>query len=192
MEENDVKRSTKLIVIGGSAGSLDIILQLLPLLKEGFEIPVIIVLHRKTVIDSVLTDLLATRTPIPVREIEEKEPVLPGVIYLVPADYHLLIEQERTFSLDDSERVNYSRPSIDVVFQSAAEVYGPDLVCILLSGANADGTEGFRYARERGSVTIAQDPGTAEVRYMPEQAILAGVADFVLDIQSMASFVNAL
>jgi two-component system, chemotaxis family, protein-glutamate methylesterase/glutaminase len=191
MEENRIKK-TALIVIGGSAGSLDVLLQLLPAIGLEFSIPIIIVLHRKSSNDNLLADLLSSRTHLKVKEADEKEPVRPGHIYIAPADYHLLLEADRTFSLDYSEKVNYSRPSIDVVFHSAAEVYGPSLVCFLLSGANSDGTEGFRTVQEKGGTTIAQDPDTAEVDYMPRNAILQHCADKVLTREEMAAYINSL
>lgn len=182
----------QLILIGGSAGSLDVLLQLLPALKASFSIPIVIVLHRKPASDTTLTSLLATRSPLHVKEVEEKEFITAGTIYIAPPDYHLLIEKDHSFSLDDSEKVNYSRPSIDVSFQSAADVFGPELLCILLSGANSDGTEGFRYVRQKGGMTIAQDPSSADVAYMPQQAILSHMACEVMDVPALIQFLNEL
>ena len=180
----------KMVIIGGSAGSLDAMLKLLPKLKAGLQAAIIIVLHRKTTNDNILVDLFSAKTVLPVKEIEEKEKAMPGNIYIVPADYHLLIEQDETFTLDLSERVNYSRPSIDVVFESAAHVYRSRLACILLSGANADGTEGLKYVRAQGGLAIAQDPATAEVEYMPAHAIQQGATDHVWNVDEMAVFLN--
>lgn len=179
-----------IVVIGGSAGSLEALLEILPGLKEGFALPVVLVLHRKQSNDSILTDLLAARSSLKVKEIEEKETPESGTLHIVPPDYHLLFENDRTFSLDVSERVNYSRPSIDVVFQSAADVYHSNLLCILLSGANADGTDGFRHVQENGGITIAQSPESAEVAYMPQHAIMANVATHVMDIKGIIAYLN--
>ena len=112
-------RRAKLIVIGGSAGSLQVILGIVTVIGPDFPLPVLIVLHRNSVFESSLEDIFAAKTQAPIKEVEEKEPVIPGTIYLAPADYHVLIEEDQTFSLDYSERVNFSRPSIDVAFYCA-------------------------------------------------------------------------
>jgi len=123
MEKNSIGRSVGLVVIGGSAGSLDVILQMLPFLKADLRLPLIIVLHRKISFDSALTDLFAGKTPLIVKEAEEKEELKAGVIYIAPADYHLLVEANHTLSIDYSERIHYSRPSIDVTFETAADAW---------------------------------------------------------------------
>ena len=186
------KSKIELVIIGGSAGSLEALLEILPSIKPDFPIPVILVLHRKNASDNILSDLLEARSHFKVREIEEKESPKPGILYIVPPDYHLLIEADLSFSLDDSEKVNYCRPSIDVVFQSAAYVYYNRLACILLSGANADGTEGFRIVQQHGGITIAQAPESAEVSYMPEQAILKNTASSVMNNKEIINFLNSL
>jgi two-component system chemotaxis response regulator CheB len=181
----------KILIVGGSAGSLTVIMDILTAIRPElpFSFPVLIVLHRNVIYDSSLEDLLASRSKLPIKEVEEKEAAIPGQIYLSPADYHVLFESDRTFSLDYSERVHFSRPSIDVSFRSASDVYGPDLVCVLLSGGNADGAEGLQYVRERGGIAIVQDPRTAEVPYMPQQAILKGTIDFVLPTAELGAFI---
>ena len=176
--------NSKIVVIGGSAGSLEALLDLLPALRVDLDIPIVIVMHRKTAPGSPLVDVLAIKSSLPVCEVEEKEPVKNGHIYIAPADYHLLFEADHTFSLDVSEKVNYSRPSIDVAFESAAEVYSDGLTGILLSGANADGTHGLKVIGELGGVTIAQDPDTAEISYMPEHAINNHVVHHIIDRKS--------
>jgi two-component system chemotaxis response regulator CheB len=182
----------KALVIGGSAGSLDVLLKVLPLIRLDITFSIIIVLHRKQGTDSLLSDLLSTKTKLLVKEIEEKEIILPRTIYIVPSDYHLLIEKDFTFSFDYSEKVNYSRPSIDVTFQSAAEVYKDKLVCLLLSGSNADGVNGLRTVKGFGGEVVVQDPDTAQVAYMPAQAILRASVDSVLQIEIMADYINKL
>ncbi|MBL7717222.1 MAG: chemotaxis protein CheB [Flavipsychrobacter sp.] len=186
------KDKVELVAIGGSAGSLEALLEILPALKPDFPVPLVLVLHRKSTTDTILTNLLQSRSSFRVREIEEKEPLRPGTLHIVPPDYHVLIEEDRTFSLDDSEKVNYSRPSIDVVFQSAAKVYQSGLVCVLLSGANADGTEGFRQVQELGGTTIAQSPESAEVGYMPGQAIAANTAGKIMNNKEIIAYLNAI
>lgn len=187
-----MSNKTSLIMAGGSAGSLDVLLRLLPDLHADMHLPIVIVLHRKNTNDSTLRQLLASKTPRPVKEAEEKDAIEPDTIYLAPPDYHLLFEQDHTFSLDDSEKINYSRPSIDVSFESAAEVYGPELLCILLSGANSDGTEGFKAVKANGGVTVAQQPDTADVSFMPQHAIDNNLADYVVATDDLAAFINSL
>lgn len=160
----------KLIVIGGSAGSLAVILRTTAMLALQ-NISVVIVVHRKNDRDSLLADLIGAKTKMQLRDIEDKDPILPGVIYLVPPDYHVLFEDKETFTLDSSEKVHFSRPSIDVVFESAAEIFGGACIGVLLSGANADGASGLKKISEAGGYTIVQDPESAEVDYMPIQAI---------------------
>ena len=181
-----------MLVIAGSAGSLDVILTVFQKLKPDFKPVIIIVMHRKNTGDSMLAELFAYKTKIPIREIEDKDPLAAGTIYLAPADYHLLIEKNNTFSLDDSEKINYSRPSIDVTFESAAEIFGSSLVCILLSGANADGVKGLIAVKENGGMAVVQEPSTAEVPYMPEQAILGLKVDLILRADELADFINNL
>jgi two-component system chemotaxis response regulator CheB len=182
----------ELVIIGGSSGSLDAILKILPKLRRDFIMPIIIVMHRNIASDSVLEEVLASRTNLKVVEAEEKEMISSGYIYIAPPDYHLLIENDHTISLDYSEKVNYSRPSIDVSFESAAEVYREKLACIILSGANADGTKGIMYAKRVGSKIIIQDPVEAIVPFMPEHAIAHASINNVLSIQGIISFLNAL
>ena len=191
MEEDTVIYSG-LIVIGGSAGSLEILIHVLSQLNPAFMIPIVVVMHRKATNDSSLTELLASRSRLPVTEPEEKEQILPGTVYICPADYHLLIEKDRTFSLDFSEKVNFSRPSIDVSMQSASDVYLNGTTGILLSGASKDGTEGMRAISDNRGYTIVQDPVDAEVPFMPQQAIQAGFVDAVLKRDEMVAFINRL
>jgi two-component system, chemotaxis family, protein-glutamate methylesterase/glutaminase len=180
------------LVIGGSAGSLQVLLQVLPEINPAISFAVIIVVHRKAGPDHLLTDLLASKTSLPVKEAEEKEPILPAHIYIAPPDYHLLIENSRTFSLDQSEKINFSRPSIDVTFDSASHVYGRHLACLLLSGSNADGVEGLLSVNKNGGDTLVQDPETAAVSYMPAHAIRNVASAQVLRIEEMAGVINDL
>jgi len=182
----------KLMIIGGSAGSLQVILGILPEIHPDFPVPILIVLHRNSGFESSLEELLASRTQTPIKEVEEKEPILPGFVYIAPADYHVLIENDHTFSLDYSERVNFSRPSIDVTFRCAGDVYGPDLICLLLSGGNADGVEGLQYVKGRGGVVVVQDPATAEVPYMPQHAVSLVDTDFLVPAEELPAFLKGL
>lgn len=180
------------LVIGGSAGSLDVLLKVLPDLQPLLRFPLIIVLHRKSGKESLLTDLLSKKTTLTVKEIEEKETVSPGIIYVAPPNYHLLIERNKSFSLDASEKINFSRPSIDVTFESAAEVYNGHLVCLLLSGANTDGTQGLLKVKENGGRAIVQNPESAISRFMPEHALENAAIDTLLNPSEMAQYINRL
>lgn len=182
----------RLLVIGGSAGSLQVIVAVLAALGKDYPMPVLVVLHRNNVVESSLEELLSGRTGQVIREVEEKDPLRAGIVYISPADYHVLVEKDRSFSLDYSERVNYSRPSIDVTFRSAADVYGEGLVALVLSGGNADGAEGMEYVKERGGFTIVQDPEAADVPYMPQQVLLRVQVDVVAPTDELPGIVRAL
>lgn len=182
----------KLILIGGSAGSLQVILKLFAGIEKKFPIPVVIILHRTPVAETVLEELLSTKTNLRVREIEEKEKPEPGCLYVCPPDYHILFEQDGSFAFDYSEKVNFSRPSIDVGFQSAADAFGGSLVCILLSGANSDGTEGLAYVKESKGITIVQDPAEAEVSYMPQFAMEHIKVDHIMNTEEIKQFIESL
>lgn len=156
------------IIIGGSAGSLGIVMDLLDQLPYQINIPIIIVVHRLKNVQSEMASLFSSKQVI--IEPEDKQHISNNV-YLAPQNYHLLIEEDKSFSLDYSELVNYSRPSIDVSFMSIAEVYGSRSMGVLLSGANKDGTEGLEQIIRKGGHGIVQDPATAEYPVMPEAAI---------------------
>lgn len=182
----------KLIVIGGSSGSLEVIMKILPVLKKDFSIPIIIVMHRNSTADSALTELLASRTTLRVKEADDKDMMEPGCIYIAPPDYHLLVETDGLLSLDASERVHYCRPGIDVSFMSAAVACKNELVAVLLSGANADGAAGIKTIKELNGYTIVQDPAEAGVSYMPEQAILTNAVDTIMKAEDMGAWLNTL
>jgi two-component system chemotaxis response regulator CheB len=182
----------RLLVIGGSAGSLQVILSMLLAMGREYPLPVILILHRNSGFESYLEELLSSRTHLLIREAEEKEVLKPGTVYVCPADYHVLVEQDRTLSLDYSERVNHCRPSIDVTMRSAADVFGNGLVAILLSGGNADGVDGMEYVKARGGMTVVQDPATAEVPYMPQHLIMRMTPDRVLAPGELALLVGQL
>ena len=188
----DELKTYQLLVIGGSAGSLDVVLKIIVALPVRMQSTVLVVLHRKNTSESPLAGIFASRTKLPVKEVEDKEPLLPGTIYLAPSDYHLLIEDSQNFSLDCSEKIHYSRPSIDVTFESAGETFGSQCAGVLLSGANADGAQGLKAIRELGGFTIVQDPATAEVGFMPQQAILKEAAAAVIATDKLPLFISNL
>ncbi|HLN94305.1 MAG TPA: chemotaxis protein CheB [Flavobacterium sp.] len=191
MEETTVTHPCRLLVIGGSAGSLDILLQIVPKL-EPVSFPIVIVLHRRNSEDLALEELMEIKSALPVAEVEDKTRLLPGHVYLAPADYHLLFEKSGFLSLDDSERIHFSRPSIDVSFESAADAYGPTVVGLLLSGANADGSKGLEAIRKAGGHTVAQDPVTAEVPLMPRMAIEAGWVETIVRNENLVDYIHQL
>jgi two-component system chemotaxis response regulator CheB len=192
MEEADLKNRIKTVIMGGSAGSLSVLFEVLPALNSDLNTTIILVLHRKNSGDSSLSDLLAIKTVLPVKEIDDKDPVLPGNIYLAPADYHVLIEKDFSFSLDISEKVNFSRPSLDVTFESAAEAFGSSLAAILLSGSNNDGTAGLKAVQDAGGIIIVQNPETAGMAYMPQYAINNLDVDYILNAKDISALINSL
>ncbi len=182
----------KAVVIGGSAGSLDVVLQLCKKLRQKQNAFYIIVLHRRNDNESILEGLIADKTDIPVKDVEDKEPIKPGTIYIAPPDYHLLLENEKTFSLDSSEKIHFSRPSIDVTFESVAEIFKQNTIGVLLSGANADGTIGLIKIKKAGGYTIVQDPTTADVSFMPQHAIDKQKPDAIVHPSALAQLINSL
>lgn len=191
MAQRSINNQYEVLLIGGSAGSLEVLLNLLPSLDKNLNLAIVIVLHRKPG-ESLLADLLEEKTSWPVKEAEEKEPIEINNIYIAPSDYHLLVEKDKTFSLDFSEKVHYSRPSIDVSFETAAEAYGSKLIGVLLSGANADGAEGMKQIKTNGGMTIVQDPGEASVSYMPQQAINHTPVDYIAQTKEIAQIINRI
>jgi two-component system chemotaxis response regulator CheB len=166
------KRAIDIILIGGSAGSIQFVILLLKSLPKDFQIPIILIIHRMKNTVSHLAKLIskdAERKMI--IEPNDKEQILPGNIYLAPQNYHLLVEDDFTFSLDYSELVFYSRPSIDVSFESFSQLYGKNLLAVLLSGANKDGSISMGSVLKRGGVAIVQSPESAEYAVMPKTAI---------------------
>ena len=182
--------SYALVVVGVSAGGLQALCTLAGGLANGFDMAMIIVQHRSK--DSyALCDVLQDCTSIPIQEIVDKEPIETGRIYLAPPDYHVLIEPGY-FSLNVDEPVRYSRPSIDLMFESAADAYGAGVIGVVLTGANHDGARGLRQIADRGGATIVQDPSTAEVAVMPRAALAAVPDAEVLPVDGIASRILAL
>ncbi len=170
------------IVIGASAGGFAALTEILPRLPAALPQAVVVVQHLHPEGGEYMVESLRQHCVLPVKEAEDKESVLPGVIYVAVAQYHLLIERDRSFSLSVDDKVNYARPSIDVLFESAAVTYGPKLIGVVLSGANADGAAGLAAIKARGGLAIVQDPATAEVSFMPQAALNGTTVDHVLDL----------
>ncbi|MCJ7932301.1 MAG: chemotaxis protein CheB [Chryseobacterium sp.] len=187
-----IQKNIELIIIGGSAGSLQVIIEMIKKLDDVLKIPILLVIHRKAQSGNILQTLLQQFTQVPVIEIEDKTEIQNNKIYIAPADYHLLFENKRNMSLDSSEKMNYSRPSIDVTFRSAAEIYGENMIGVLLSGANADGVEGLSYIKKNNGQVWIQDPETAEVDYMPKHAVEEIDYDLIIKPANLADYINHL
>lgn len=184
--------TTELIVIGGSAGSLQVIMEMIKNLDGNMNFPIMLVVHRKAYSTSILPTLLQQFTSLKVIEVDDKTEIQKNAVYIVPADYHLLFENKNTVSLDSSEKINYSRPSIDVTFKSAAETFGGNLIGVLLSGANADGVEGLKYIKRNNGKVWIQNPETAEVDYMPRQGFERVDYDLLVNPKDLAELINQL
>lgn len=180
------------IVIGASAGALEALSAILPALSADFPLPIIIVVHVPPDRRSILSELFQSKCLVRVKEAEDKEPIAAGTIYFAPPDYHLLVEAGRTLALSSDEPVLYSRPSIDVLFESAADVYGAGLVGIVLTGANHDGAMGLRAIAEAGGTALVQEPADAFASAMPEAALAAVPGASVLRIQEIAGRLTSL
>ncbi len=180
------------VVVGVSAGGFQALHTLLPMLPKAFPAPVIVVQHRMAGEDDYFVESLNSKSLVTVKEAEEKEEIRPGTAYIAPGGYHLLIEKDHTFSLSVDEPVCYARPSIDVLFETAARVYGSHLVGIILTGANNDGSNGIKTIKQGNGLTIAQDPETAEVNLMPQSAIATHCVDFILPLEDIPSFLTNL
>jgi two-component system chemotaxis response regulator CheB len=180
------------IVIGASAGALEALSAILPSLPGDFRPPIIIVVHIPPDKRSVLAELFQAKCRIKVIEVEDKEPVEPATAYFAPPDYHLLVEDTKTLGLTYEEPVLFSRPSIDVLFESAADVYGPDVTAILLTGANQDGAKGLAAVAEAGGQVIVQDPETAFAAAMPEAGLKLCPDAEVLSLDGICAYLRRI
>jgi two-component system chemotaxis response regulator CheB len=192
MADQRVAERIEAVVIGASAGGVDALSVLLPAVPAGARAPVFTVLHLPRERPSLLRDIFAPKCRVPVREAADKEPIEPGTIYFAPPDYHLLIDRGPAIALSADEPVHHSRPSIDVLFESAADAYGPALLAILLTGGNQDGAAGIAAVREAGGVTVVQDPAEAYVATMVEAALALGPVDHQLPLAGIADLLHGL
>lgn len=174
------------IVIGASAGGVEALSLLLPAIPRSYRGAVLVVLHLPRERPSLLVNIFAPKCALAVREAEDKERVAPGTIYFAPSDYHLLVERGPELALSVDAPVNFSRPSIDVLFESAADVYGSRLLGIILTGASDDGAQGLEAVYRAGGVTCVQDPATAYMPLMVEAALRRVRADHVLGLAELA------
>lgn len=188
MREGMSTQNIELIVIGGSAGAVEALSAILPSLPADFALPVAMVLHLAPNMPSCLVDVLRLSCALTVKEAEDKEPLHAASLYVAPPNYHLLVEKQRCFSLSDDDLVHFSRPSIDVLFESAAEAYGPAALGLLLTGANEDGAHGMACIKEAGGTVLIQSPATALVGTMPGAALHLATPDHVLALPDIGSF----
>jgi two-component system chemotaxis response regulator CheB len=185
-------RSIEAIVIGASAGGVDALVELLPALPGDFGPATVCILHVPADRESRLAELFAARLSLPVLEAQDKQPLEPGTVYFAGAGYHLSIEQDRVFSLSCEPPVHYARPAIDVLMESAADAYGTALAGILLTGANIDGAAGMQRIRQRGGLTVVQDPKEAQAATMPAEAIRLCDAHLVLPLAGIRALLPLL
>jgi two-component system, chemotaxis family, protein-glutamate methylesterase/glutaminase len=180
------------VVIGASAGAVEALSALLPALPAQYPLPIVIVVHIPPDKKSALVELFRVRCAMQVREAEDKEPISAATIYFAPPDYHLLIEMDKTLSLSSDEPVLFSRPSIDVLFESAADAFGAGLIAIVLTGANQDGAKGLRAVVEAGGAAIIQDPDDAFASAMPLAAINECPSARILSLPKIAVYLQGL
>lgn len=173
------------IVIGASAGGVEALLSIFSALRAGFRLPIIVVLHLPEQRSSQLADVMAWRVPIPVIEAGDKMPIEAGTLYLATPGYHLSVERDRSLSLSLEERLHYSRPAIDYLFESAADAYGAGLLAVLLTGANQDGARGLAQVKHLGGITVVQDPDEAQVSTMPDAALALHDPDHILPLHGI-------
>ncbi|QOY96739.1 chemotaxis protein CheB [Massilia sp. UMI-21] len=192
MDQALAGRRTELVVIGGSAGGVDALFKLLPAIPADYPSAVVCILHVPADRGSRLAELFELRAAVPVREARDKEPVEPGVIYFAGSGYHLSVERDRCFSLSCEAPVQFARPAIDVLMESAADAYGPRMAGVLLTGANHDGADGMCRIRERGGLTVVQDPLEAQASAMPEEAIRRCAPDLVLPLSGIRALLPML
>lgn len=180
------------VAIGTSAGGIEALTVLLPALPAGMRASAFVVIHLPRDARSLLVEIFQPRCALPVREASDKEPVEPGTIYVAPPDYHLLIDAGPALALSIDEPVHHSRPAIDVLFESAADVYRSRLLGIVLTGGNEDGAAGLAAIRRAGGLALVQDPDEAQVRTMPEAALARVAADGVLTLARIAGLLGTL
>jgi len=180
------------IVIGASAGGVEALGLILPALPAKFGPSLLIVLHLPRERPSLLVQIYEKRCALPIREADDKEPIEPGTVYFAPPDYHMLVERNRQIALSTDEPVHFSRPSVDVLFESAADVYADRLLGVILTGANEDGAAGLHAVHRAGGVTVVQQPDSAKVPLMVVSALQRNPADFVLSLPQIAELLVGL
>jgi two-component system chemotaxis response regulator CheB len=180
------------VVIGASAGGVEALSVLLPAIPSDYRGAVLVVLHLPREQPSLLVNIFGPKCALPVREAEDKETVTPGTIYFAPPDYHLLVDRGPQLALSMDDPVNFSRPSIDVLFESAADVYGTRLLGIILTGASRDGAAGLEAVSRAGGMTCVQDPSTAYASLMVESALRRVRAQHILGLSGLAELLGTV
>lgn len=178
------------IVIGASAGAVEALSHILSALPQDYPLPIMIVVHVPPDKKSVLAEVIGEKCAMTVREAEDKDELQPGTVYFAPPDYHLLVEADKTLALTVEEPILFSRPSIDVLFESAADIFGKKLLAVILTGANADGAAGLRCVVNEGGTAIVQNPASAHAPAMPEAALKACPDALMLDIDQITTFLQ--
>lgn len=186
------KNEYEAVVIGCSAGGIEALSEILPSLSGDMSCPVLIVQHISPETDGFLAHFLDESCQVTVKEAEDGEDIKSGFVYVAPANYHLLVEKNRNLSLSVDSHVNYSRPSIDVLFETASWVYQEHLIGILLTGASADGSQGLKSVQEQGGMTVVQDPSTAMVPFMPQSALDLIQVDHLLSLEKISTLLSNL
>lgn len=187
-----IKFPYEAIAIGASAGCMDALSQILPALPADYPVPVLVVVHLPPDRDSMMASLLQEKCAVKICEASDKEPLLSGTVYLTPPDYHMLVEADRTLSLSNEEEVLFSRPSIDVTFESAADIFEKKLLGIVLTGGNNDGAKGLKTIIAGGGRGIVQDPDTAFSSIMPDYAIIACPSADIMSLEAIAKYLQNL
>lgn len=194
LKENRGERAKdyEAIVMGVSYGGLKALQVILPTLCADFPCPIMVVQHQDPLADDFLARHLDALSRVRVTVADEKETAKAGVVYLAPANYHLMVEDDHTLSLSVDEKVNFARPSIDVLFESAADAYAANLIGVILTGANHDGSQGLRQIKKQGGLTVVQDPRTAKAKNMPEAALAITKVDHILPLSGLGDFLNTI
>ena len=188
----DCRHDADLVAIGASAGGIDALFTMLKDLPAPYPVPVVTVLHLPEGHESQLAEVFGRRLNRPVQEAQAHAPIEPGVFYFAPPGYHLLVDNDRTFSLSCDPPVFYSRPSIDVLLESVADAYGERAVAIVLTGANSDGAQGLLRVKQAGGLALVQDPAEAAYPAMPQAAIDAAGPDYVLPLPALRTVLQRL
>jgi two-component system, chemotaxis family, protein-glutamate methylesterase/glutaminase len=178
------------IVVGASAGAVDALSAILPTLAADYPLPIMVVVHLPPDRNSILAELFRTKCRVAVREAEDKESIVASTVYFAPPDYHLLVEQNKRLSLSSDEPISYSRPAIDVLFESGADAYGAGLIGIILTGANSDGARGLRAVRDAGGAVLVQDPNLAQICDMPQAALKECPEALTMSLKEIAAYLQ--
>lgn len=192
MNDSVVERKHRAVVLGTSAGGINALGFLFSQLEEDFSLPVLVTKHVGLNDDRGMLRVLSRQSTLPVKVAKDKHRIQPGTIYLAPPGYHMLVEENGIVSLNLEAPVAHSRPSIDVLFQSAARIYGQSLVAIILTGANRDGADGIRTVKAFGGITIAQCPRNSEMGFMPKASLDTGCIDYQMTLEEISAYLDKI